>query len=233
MKLGFSLGCFYKFKDQFKINDLVERILDKTEDALELTIIDESELGDLFEVEKSLVQSFDYVSLHAPALKFEYANNEHTRNILNSIKKAQDIYQFDSIVVHPDRIKDVSIFAEFSGLPFAVENMDARKSTAQRVEQLSPLIPATFQKLVLDIQHTYTIDPTGALFKSLLGNFPYEICHFHLSGMNSDKQHDTFYEHEFNFDHKALPDKPIIVESVFNSISDLDREYDFLIRSFS
>ena len=169
----------------------------------------------------NLVQDFDFVSLHART-DVTYANDDSTIALLERLRGLHLRLGLDSVVFHPDVVEDWRLIRE-SGLPVSVENMDRNKSFGKTAHEVAAIVENNDFRLVLDVNHAYTNDPSlelAAEFRRLLGN---RISHVHLSGFQS------LHEPLFRTDQPEIvravpPEVPIILEGAFGDLSDLTAE---------
>lgn len=218
--LGFSTGALHP---QYTVPQALEIFRQHHITTVELGI-DILDTPD--ELDPDLIQSFSYVSLHAP--KFPYSLNAGTKKLFNKIERIHAIRPLDLVVIHPDPVVN---FAAFHDLPFPVafENMDHNKPshhTAPELKRILDVNPAW--KLVLDVNHVYTNDKTMALakpFYDLLGD---RIAEIHVSGYKV--LHDPLFETQQPEIVRAIKnwEAPIIIESQLRAPENLVRERTYI-----
>jgi hypothetical protein len=132
-------------------------------------------------------------------------------------------------VVHPDKVTDWAIF---DGLPMvlSVENMDDREASFRRPEDMKKFFAGHDDwKMVLDLNHCFTNDPSLKLAGDFINDFHDRIAQIHLSGYAG--YHEPLFkteQSEIIECCKKLPGIPIIIESVVASADDLAREYEYV-----
>lgn len=175
---------------------------------------------------------FSYHSLHAPVIDFIYRDDEVTHSLLSRIEKLHEKYNFDLIVFHPNIVEDFNIFQKYN-FPLAFENMDSRKTIATDVEGMKKIFALVDAKMVLDLNHCYTVDPSMNLAREFYENFKDRISEIHLSGFETF--HDPLYKTEQLEIIQAIPDKnlPIIIEAGQNSVEDIKNEFNYIIKNLN
>ncbi len=225
-KIGFSTGALHKHQNTVNALKTIARA---GCECVELGFVrcERLQWGWLEQVERVDLDSFSYVSFHAP--KHDYGSNETTKVILNTIAAFHTkIRALDVVVIHPDPIQDFSAL-EDSGLPIGIENMDRRKTTGQRPESLQPILSRYPDwKLVLDVNHVFTNDPSMQLANRLRQTFQQRIAQIHLSGYR-EYHEPLFKTQQTDIIEAAKGLKvPIIIESVLSPDS-LVRERDYVL----
>ena len=126
---------------------------------------------------------FHYVSVHAPSKGLDVGEDErvHALTALPSWLRA--------IVVHPDTMEDLDVWSGL-GRRLVIENMDARKASGQRADQLAGLFEALpLAGLCFDIAHARHVDPSLEVGRELLDCFTDRLRHVHLSSLDSEAHH--------------------------------------------
>ena len=198
--------------------------------ALELGLInaDESErweaIGSLAPED---LKDFTYLSLHTPALKFVYNHDQSTKAVLTRIQALYERLHFQYAVIHPDRVKDWSVFKDFS-FPLAIENMDHNKEAGRTAESLQEIFRQIDAKMVLDVNHCFTNDPSMQVAKELYSAFRERIVEIHVSGYETS--HDPLFSTKQDGIIAAIPDYelPIIIESGTHHEQDIRSEYEYI-----
>lgn len=180
--------------------------------VVELGFVDVARIrkGWLDAVSRKDLEGFSWVSLHAP--KIDYSSQEGVE-VLRKIKRIHAERQLDLVVFHPDRVADFGVL-EASGLPVGLENMDKRKKAFKAPEDFMTVFrdhPGF--KLVLDVNHIFTNDPSMELAKDFYEKFGDRIAEVHLSGYS--KLHDPLHETKQSQIVKAIRDRvvPVLIES--------------------
>lgn len=177
------------------------------------------------------LNQFSYRSMHAPVRiageLLVYQNDQTTREILEGIEKFIKKYQIQTVVLHPDRVKDWSVF-EGCSIPFAIENMDNRKEVGRTVKDLDEYFKLFNAGFVIDVNHVCCNDNTLKLFTDFFVNFQNRLKHFHLSGYS--EYHELLSETKQTAIIDLVKDKnlPIIIESTCESLADYENEYKYI-----
>ena len=230
IRLGFSTGCLYKSGlSEVERLDFLRSIGCRT---VELGCVKLKDFfsGELMSLKANDLRGFDYVSFHAPV--FDYGFNERTHEIFRGINNLNRRKTLDLVVFHPDTVYDFAAFyTEVVDFNFAFENMDKRKASYKSVEDMARL---AFQfefknfKMVLDVNHAYTNDPTMALTTEFYKKLGEKIAQVHLSGYVG--RHEPLFQTRQAEIIKSIRNLsvPIIVESILNS-EELVLERDYIL----
>ena len=149
--------------------------------AIELGVNSIADVDRLAKIKKSDLANFKYISIHGPEHDVMRAvdQKEHKR-ILDIFQKVYKKIKFDCLVLHPGEwIVDWEIFNNYS-LPVAFENMDWRHKIASDVKSLKEIFLGKNFKMVLDLNHCYTHDPTMKLAADIYKEFKNIINHYNL-----------------------------------------------------
>lgn len=227
IQLGFSTGCLYK--SGLTENWRLKHIKAADCKVVELGFIRVSDLvtGTEFLTSTDL-SGFDYVSLHAP--KHEYKNDDRTDKIFRLINVINRLRPLDLVVFHPDTVTDLGVL-DIDDFPVALENMDNRKSFGKNAANMRSVLGHNEEfRMVLDVQHAYSNDPSGKLTSELWNNFYQRIDEVHLSGFR-DNYHAPLYETRQDEIINSIVDwtKPVIIESPVKP-EDLTKERDYILR---
>lgn len=152
--------------------------------AIELSALSEPELPSLAEFLASGPNlPFRYISIHGPS-----------KNLLGDEEKlvaelALLAGHASAIVMHPDTIRDASIYRRL-GHKLLLENMDARKQSGRSPQELTLLFDELPEAgFCLDVPHAWSVDPTMRLAAELLDRFGARLRHVHLSSLSRDLHH--------------------------------------------
>ena len=231
MQLGFSTGCFYKFMHPLS-REAIAVCRDFGFKAIELGVNSIADVDRLAKIKKSDLANFKYISIHGPEHDVMRAvdQKEHKR-ILDIFQKVYKKIKFDCLVLHPGEwIVDWEIFNNYS-LPVAFENMDWRHKIASDVKSLKEIFLGKNFKMVLDLNHCYTHDPTMKLAADIYKEFKNIINHYHLSGIG-ETDHDPLYRSQGRKIIDAIPDfnLPIIIECKLKDLEDSRKEAEYVKR---
>lgn len=166
--------------------DLVEQALAVSSTAAELAALSEEELPGLVDYLAARPElPFQYLSVHAPS-KGRRMPEAELVSLLQGISP-----RVDSIVVHPDILKDLSCWTTL-GRRLVIENMDARKPLGQTADDLARFFDALPEaRLCLDVAHASVVDRTMAVALELLDRFGPRLRHLHVSSLDSEQHHVT------------------------------------------
>jgi hypothetical protein len=174
---------------------------------------------------------FNRVSLHMP-VGLVYRNDDETYNILSRLEKIYRKIGAELAVVHPDLVEDWKVFDGFA-MNWAIENMDDRKTNFKNIADLQDFFALHDNwRLVLDVGHCKSNDPTMALADQFKKIFQNRIAEIHLSGyyVYHEPLHKTG-QTEIIDACRGL-DVPIIIESTFDvedGVEALKKEFDFIL----
>ncbi|HWI21489.1 MAG TPA: hypothetical protein VNT22_02640 [Baekduia sp.] len=151
--------------------------------AVEFAALAEPELAPLEDwLSQRAAVGFRYVSVHAPVKERQMPEAELVARLA-----ALPAY-VASVVLHPDVIGDVSLYAAL-GRRAVIENMDGRKPRGQSVGDLQPLFDALpAAGFCLDVAHVSGVDPSMRLGDELLDAFGSRLRQVHLSSL-ADGRH--------------------------------------------
>lgn len=173
---------------------------------------------------------FEYMSIHAPRPDDLYSDNPQTHEILSSLESFCAEYPIRLVNVHPVDVIDWDVFETYT-LPLALENMDRDKDAAQSVSEMKTLFDRVDAKMVLDINHCYSLDPSMQLAHDMYAAFKDRIAEIHVSGI-SQLPHDSLYDADEQIIVDFLKDKdlPMIIESfdAQASVEELAKEYHYI-----
>lgn len=171
---------------------------------------------------------FSYISIHSPRLKWDWV----AKTILSKIRDLTKIIDIKNIVIHPDQLQDFSIFEEFKDLPLSIENMDNDKNFWQTLEDIWPILNKySFLWLTLDLQHCFVNDDTMKLSDDFHEQYGDRIVEYHISGFEPKLVHYKLSEtkQDIIINSLKLKNIPIIIESTLDTISDVQKEFDYIM----
>lgn len=132
--------------------------------------------------------SYQYVSCHAPSA-FPAEREAELVELL-----AARIPRPVPIVVHPDTISRVELWRAL-GPRLLLENMDLRKRTGRRVEELRPFFDVLPEaRFCLDVGHARQFDPSMTEAWRMLRAFQDRLVQAHVSEVATNSQHDRLSE---------------------------------------
>ena len=185
MPAGFSTGCLYKNHDPLS-PEAIDLVAQSGARLIELSAVMLERLPDLARIEPRQLAGFEYVGLHAPA-NLRYRNDAAAHEALRVLSEACERLPVRHVVFHPDTIEAWEV-VEAAGLPAAFENMDRFKSFGRTMEDMEKILGAgKNRKMILDVAHAHTNDPSMRLARELLERFRDRIAAIHLSGCRSQK----------------------------------------------
>ncbi|MFT3703100.1 MAG: TIM barrel protein [Agriterribacter sp.] len=181
MNIGFSTGSLAlgDFRRAISMQDGCGA------NSIELSALREDELFELLGALDSLnLQSFKYVSFHAPSKLFRLSEKDLIRFLRGVYDRGYNI------IVHPDLIEDFEEWRVFGSL-LCIENMDKRKAIGQTALDLQNIFEKLPEaSLCFDIAHAKQIDPTMLEALSIASIFHSRISEIHISDVNSNSQHE-------------------------------------------
>ncbi len=217
--LGFSTGCMYK--SSLMLENIISFYSHIGADALEISFGEAGELR-TFHLDEGLlatINSFSYVSIHAPLKGIKYGDNDFSRLAIRKLGGLCDKLPVQGIVVHPETVDDFKVLEE-SGLPFLIENMDKRKTRGILAAEFTAYSMLYKFGFVLDLKHVYEHDPTMALAADFVNAMGDRLKELHVSGHDSSSNHAMLHTAQ---NREAIAeaiglctDVPIIIESVFD-----------------
>jgi hypothetical protein len=227
MELGFSSGCLYKTHGSLS-KSTFDVFRDAGVNAIEIVWHESDENADISKLKKEDLLGFEYVSLHAPS--FDIMSETQIVEVLEKIKEAHGRINFKAVVIHPYANINWEIFKQYD-LPFLIENMDWKKEVGKYVESLNEIFLKFDAAMVLDVNHCLTNDPSMHLVSDMLEAFGERIKEIHLSGFESF--HEPLFQTEQIELIRMIADKnlPIIIESVFEKVEDVKKEFEY-VKSF-
>lgn len=191
--------------------------------AIEVMCAGDEDLEKLVgEIVPNDLRDFEYMALHAPAI--------YEAKTLKLLKKAQDIFGFKTIVIHPDEVENWEMLKRFS-LPFAIENMDWRREIGKYTESMEEIFKKHDMPMVLDLNHCFTNDPSMKLAEEMREKFAEKIKEIHLSGF--EQEHEPLFKTKQKEILNAIYDEnlPIVIESECETVEDAGKEFEY-VRSF-
>ena len=225
--LGFSTGCLHKFMDSYSA-EAIEQLSLRGQEAIEVICARIEEIPRLPAI-APLVKMFAIKSVHLP-LKICYDNSLEIRTAL---KQLEDFYLqvgATTAVIHPESVADWSIFDDLQ-LDLAIENLDDRKPRWFGFEQFEKFFDRyPDRKMVLDLNHCYTYGDLAERTERYVSRFGDRITEIHLSGCETNKHHCRLFKYRQReiVDCLSSTSCPIIIESPFDNLSDIDTELQFI-----
>ena len=180
--LGASTGYMAGFRGDWP--RLVEEVSRVSSFAAELAALGEDELPALVEfLDAEPALPFRYLSVHGPSKGRQMQAEE-------LVARLAELPGFvDAIVLHPDQIEEPAVYAPLGGR-LVIENMDARKTTGGRAEELAQLFDALPEAgFCFDIAHAWSLDPSMESGEELLDRFASRLRHVHLSSLSEEGGH--------------------------------------------
>lgn len=220
MLLGFSTVSLYKThptisRETFAIFRAIGC------NVIQLMCLAEEDIFKLItEITVEDLAGFEYVVLHAPTSNI-------TANTLELLQRAQNIFHFQAIVIHPSEIENWEIFSRFE-LPISIENMDWRQERGKYVDSLQNIFEKINAKMTLDINHCFTNDPSLHLASEMTAEFGPRISQIHLSGFETG--HEMLHKTKQTEIMDAIENKnlPIIIESFCETVDDVKNEFEYV-----
>lgn len=221
MIIGFSTPSFHRRRESLTESTLL-RMREIGCNAVEFAL--RQEIDTLLDLELSALDGFEFVSVHAPAMR--YGDDPKTLALLSMLEKVHARLDLKALTLHPDLVEDWSVIRA-SQLPWAIENMDCQKSFGRTVEELDRVVSDTGFPVVLDVNHVFTNDPSMALAEDFKRTYSGRISHVHVSGFST--LHDPLFRTNQPEILDAVPaGLPIIIESGMESDRDVVRELEHI-----
>jgi len=190
----------------------------KTENiqVIELSALRYEELRPLIDsLDELPLQSFTYISLHAPS-SFPKSKEEEVVDLLLPVSQRQW-----NIIVHPDVIYTPRRWAPL-GERLLIENMDRRKPAGRTAEELAKFFKELPEaKLCLDVAHARQLDTSLRLLWEILCGFWNRIREVHISELDSFCRHQPLSNGAVK-DYQRIAgrigaDAPVVIESVLGA----------------
>jgi hypothetical protein len=227
--IGFSHGVAHKVTDVSK-PETIEAMHRIAPGLIEVNFHRVEQFEGILPITDS-AKAFAHRILHMPCY-FDYGLNGSTVEVL---EKSASLYKevgAELALVHPDLVSDWRVF-DGSPMTLAVENMDNRKKAYRSVDEMKRFFADhDAWKMVLDLNHCFANDPTMGLAQDFIDALKPRIAEIHLSGFAG------FHEPLFRTKQleildfcRQLPDTPIVIESVMESMDDLAREYAYVVEN--
>jgi hypothetical protein len=211
-RVGFSTGALERgdFRKAISwINSYEIRVL-------ELSALRYEELKPLVDSLDDLsLESFSYISLHAPS-RFPSSKEEEVVELLLPVGE-----RGWNVIVHPDVIYNPERWAPL-GERLLIENMDRRKPvgrTAAELEKLFLRLPKA--QLCLDVAHARQLDTSLTLLREIIRSFHDRIKEVHISELDSLCRHRPMSDAAVK-DYQRFADAigiftPVIIESMLEA----------------
>lgn len=229
--IWWSTGDFYRVEYPKNEDTYIERFFCKpSASAIEIMINKKRWLNCGLTTDL-ITNNFSYCSIHAPA--HNYQRNTSSYEILDYLNTLCKELPIQNVVFHPDEVIDRNIFAEYSNIPFSIENMDERKKSCQWVQDLEEVFKkAPNLKLTLDLQHAFVNDPTMQLAKDLHSAFGDRLVEYHISWFDKELLHYPLFKTQQKEIIQAIerPDIPLIIESTFDEADELEKEIEYIMQ---
>jgi hypothetical protein len=224
--IGFSTGALAKgdFHRAMALQSAFPRLK-----AIELSALRDHELVPLVEaVPRLSLESFEYVSVHAPSKLREISETE----VIDLLLRLPGTWP---VVVHPDIVRTTNLWSRLSGR-LCIENMDNRKTIGRTVDELREIFhalpDATF---CLDVGHAKQVDPTMASAILMLCEFGDRLRQIHMSDVGASGEHlpiGVMARLAFGRVSSHVPATcPVIIESVIEAGA-MEREVEVAIAAF-
>jgi len=224
-KIGFTHRVLYRVMN-CNTDEALNIYKNSGAQIIEIILQELKEAPDLNDI-KNEIKKFSRRSIHLPADR-HYNNNEAAINFLNKLVEYYSANDFELALVHPDVVDDWAVFDNYK-VNWAVENMDSGKSSYKNVGEFEEFFKNhPGWKLVLDINHCFTNDPSLESARMFIERLGDKIAEIHLSGYKVLHE-PLFLTGQNNFiDLCANLKAPIIIESIFDAVSDVKKEYDYV-----
>jgi len=225
-KIGFSHGTIYKIIEKYQPSS-IKIFKESGSNAIEICLYNASEVEQLANI-KEEVLDFSYKSIHLPTQNIVYKNDIQTLELLDKIEKFYNEINASLVLVHPDLVEDWNVFDNYK-INWAIENMDNRKNKYKTMEELKEFFSKNINwKLVIDLNHCYSNDKTMNIAEDIISLFNDKIAEIHLSGYIELHEPLFITKQDFIIDLCDKINVPIIIESIFDNIDDVKKEYEYI-----
>jgi len=233
-KIGFCHGVAHKFLDPYSEKN-ISLLKSCGSNAIEVNCHSAGEVDRLAGI-APLVSDFAYRSIHLPC-DLEYKDNQATNKVLGKIERFYRRIEASLAVVHPDLVKDWTVFDKYPTINWTIENMDDRKTSYRGYRDLDNFFAQHSNwGLVLDLGHCKANDQTMRLADDLITGLKDRVQEIHLSGYQT--LHDPLYQ-TGQTDIISYCDQlevPIIIESIFTEKDGpgaLSQEFDYALKNLA
>ncbi len=232
MVIGFSCGVFHKMQNNSNerfSEKSIDRFCDAGANAIELMCHTTEHLTHLLLKNHRYIDRFDHISIHAPAVAYD--DDVMSHELLQQIEGLCKTFVINSVVFHPDMVKNWDVLNTYTAIPVAIENMDERKKSFRTHDDVKNLLDKYPFGLVIDLQHCFANDPAMQLARDLHVSFFDRIVGYHISGYDVESLHVPLFEKKQNVIINELQrkDVPIIIESTFDVYGDADVEMRYIL----
>ena len=227
--IGFSNGTLYRVEDVASAATL-GKFYSVAPDCVEIFAHSDPGRMGLSLAAAGVANKFARRSVHAPT-HVRYGRTAESKALLKMVASLYAAIGAELVVIHPDVVDDWEVFNDFP-MQIGVENMDSRKSSFRDVESMRSLFDQHENfKMVLDLNHCFTNDPTMKLAERFIETLGDKVGQIHLSGFAGF--------HEPLFQTKQLEilkycrelNAPIVIESVLPDAADIKKEFDYIVEN--
>ena len=211
-RTGFSTGAL----ERGNFRRAVSWMQQESIHVLELSALRYEELKPLIDGLDGLpLESFTYISLHAPS-SFPESKEEEVVNLLLPVSR-----RGWNIIVHPDVIYTPRRWASF-GERLLIENMDRRKPAGRTAKELGEIFKELPDaQLCLDVAHARQLDTSLRLLWEILCSFWNRIREVHISELDSFCRHQPMSNGAVR-DYQRIAgcigaNAPVIIESMLET----------------
>lgn len=186
---GYSTGSFADTRGDWET--AFARAEDFSRNVVELSVLSQDELGSLadFLITFDDIVQIKHLSLHAPAKDLN--GHERRRVALTAAVASMGV---ESVIVHPDVVGSMSVYAEAFGHKLVIENLDSRKNCAQTAADIKVPREAGF---CLDLAHVKTVDPSMSEAHRMLDKFGDRLRQIHISSIDAAGHHIALTKADF------------------------------------
>lgn len=183
IKFGTAIDSKRADADELVAN--IEKALDFSDQVVELSLTKISKV--IYSTRASnLLKKFKYRSIHLPVLndgKFISYPDPSIEKEMKIIDQFIEDISPQTVLVHPDQVRDFGWVVNKYGSRLAFENMDSKKKFGKTVEDMEIVFnKCPKAKWVFDLNHIYTNDNSMSLAKDFFARFKNRLTHYHISG---------------------------------------------------
>ena len=232
MKVRFGPAVSSKIADAEELIRDLETVLGFSNEAIELSLTKTSKL--VYDTRISeLLKKFKYKSVHLPVLKdgdeVIYYPDDSIKTWIKIIDQYIEDICPDTVLVHPDQVRDFKWLTRKYGCALALENLDARKKFGKTIEDMESVFKeCPGAKWVFDLNHIYTNDRSMGLATEFFDKFQNRLAHYHISGYGGF--HDALCLSREDVIIKGLLslDYPVIDEGNLLQKGVLEKEFNYI-----
>ena len=233
-KIKFGPAISSRNGDPAELIDYLSQALMFSDEAVELSLTRIEKIKNSITDEVlSLLAKFKYKSIHLPVVnndKFISYPDKSAEESLKIIDRIISKISINTILIHPDQVRDFDWAKSRYGSLLAFENMDSKKKFGKTLEEMMKVFEICPEaKWVFDVNHLYTNDKSMKSSGDFFNALSNKLTHYHISGYGGF--HDALCLSKEDIILKGIKslDYPIIDEGNLLEKGVLKEEYDYII----